>query len=99
MVRTIPRPPKDDDQYRYQEQEQVVKIELKCRVKPPKIYVLINQDHPLFIGKFLASDARYEHTEVDNRVRSIENYLETTFSASNWRVPLVGRRAFEKKVL
>ncbi len=36
-VRTIPRHPKDVDQYRYQDHQQVVKIELKRRLKAMKV--------------------------------------------------------------
>jgi hypothetical protein len=65
---SFPCPPKDDDQYRYQDHQQVAKVELKRRVKPLKANELIDQDHPLFIDKFFSSEARYEHDEVGNRV-------------------------------
>src|SRR5262249_18669737 len=76
MVRTIPRPPKDDDQYRYQDHQQVVKIELKRRLKPLKVDVLIDQGHPLFIGKILGREARQKYDEVGNRLQYIEKHLE-----------------------
>jgi hypothetical protein len=60
-----------------------VKIELKRRVKPLKVNELINQNHPLFIGKFLGSEARYEHDEVGNRVRYIEKHSEPPLIPSN----------------
>ena len=63
----IPSPPKDDDQYRYQDHQQVVKIEFKRRVKPLKAHELIDQNHPLFTGKFLGREARHENGEVGNR--------------------------------
>jgi hypothetical protein len=65
----FPGPPKDDDQYRYQDHKQIVKVELKRRVKPLKADELIDQGHPLFISKFLNSEARYEDGEVGNRAQ------------------------------
>jgi len=53
-----------------------VKVELKRRVKPLKVNELINQNHPLFIGKFLGSEANYEDGEVDNRAQYAEKHLE-----------------------
>ena len=44
-----------------------MKIELKRRLKPLKVDVLIDQGHPLFIGKFLNSEASYEDGEVGDR--------------------------------
>src|SRR5882672_757103 len=79
----IPRPPKDDDQYRYQDHQQVVKVEFKSRVKPLKMNELIDQGHPLFIGKFLNSEASYEHGEVGNRVRYVEKHLEPPLISLN----------------
>ena len=67
MVRSFPCPPKDDDQYRYQEHQQFVKAEIKHRVEPLNMNELIDQGHPLFIGKFLNSEASYEDGEVGNR--------------------------------
>src|SRR5882672_9804919 len=64
----IPCPPKDDDQYRYQDHQQIVKVELKRRVKPLNANELIDQGHPLFLGKPLSSEARYEHGKVSDRV-------------------------------
>ena len=79
-VRTISRPPKDVDQYRYQDkQQQVVKIELKRHLKPLKVDELIDQGHPLFIGKFLGREARQKHDEVGNRLQYIEKHLEPSF--------------------
>jgi len=66
---SFPCPPKDDDQYRYQDHQQVVKVELKRHVKPLKANERADQGHPLFIGKFLNSEARYEHGEVGNRAQ------------------------------
>jgi hypothetical protein len=37
---------------------QVVKIELKRRLKPLKVDELIDQCHPLFISKFLGRETR-----------------------------------------
>jgi len=73
-VRPTPCPPKDDDQYCYQDHEQIVKVELKRRVKPLRVNELINQGNPLFIGKFLDSEARYEHGKVSNRIQYIEKH-------------------------
>ena len=78
-VRPFPCSPKDDDQHRYQDPQWIVKGELKRRVKPLKVNELINQNHPLFIGKFLGSEARYEHGEVGNRLQYIEKHLEPPF--------------------
>jgi hypothetical protein len=36
---------------------------------------LINQNHPLFIGKFLGSEARYEHGKISNRMQYIEKHF------------------------
>jgi hypothetical protein len=66
---SFPCPPKDDDQYRYQGHQQIAKVELKRRVKPLKTHVLTDQGHSLFTGKFLNSEARYEHDEVGNRAQ------------------------------
>src|SRR5262247_213156 len=83
-VRTISRPPKDVDQYRYQDkQQQVVKIELKRHLKPLKVDELIDQGHPLFIGKFLGREARQKHDEVGNRLQYIEKHLEPPLISSN----------------
>jgi len=84
-VRSFPFPPKYDDQHRYQDHQQIVKVELKRRVKPLKANELINQNHPLFIGKFLGSEARYEHDEVGNRVRYIEKHSEPPLIPSNYQ--------------
>jgi hypothetical protein len=65
----FPGPPKDDDQYRYQDHKQIVKVELKRRVKPLKADELIDQGHSLFISKFLHSEARYQDGEVGNRAQ------------------------------
>jgi hypothetical protein len=37
---------------------------------------LINQSHPLFIGKVLSREAGYEHGEVGNQARYAEKHLE-----------------------
>jgi hypothetical protein len=84
-VRPVPCPPKDDDQYCYQDHQQIVKVELKRRVNPLRVNELINQGNPLFIGKILGSEARYEHDEVDNCVRYIEKHLEPPLIPSNYR--------------
>jgi hypothetical protein len=52
-----------------------VKIELKRRLKPLKVDVLIDQGHPLFIGMFLGREARYEHGKVSNHMQYIEKHL------------------------
>src|SRR5215475_9849155 len=75
----IPCPPKDDDQYSHQDHQQVVKVEFKRRVNPLKANELINQGNPLFIGKPLSSEARYEHTKVSNRMQYIEKHLDPPF--------------------
>src|SRR4030095_15314967 len=74
---TCPAPgtTKDDDQYRYQDHQQIVKIELKRRLKPLELNELINQSHALFISKFLGNEARYERYEVGNRAQQIEKHL------------------------
>jgi hypothetical protein len=72
----IPSPPKDDDQYRYQDHQQIVKVELKRRVNPLKANELINQGNPLFIGKFLGREARYEHGKVSNHMQCMEKHME-----------------------
>jgi hypothetical protein len=64
-----PGPTKDDDQYRYQDHQQIVKIELKRRLKPLELNELINQSHALFISKFLGNEARCERYEVGNRAQ------------------------------
>src|SRR6266508_3321122 len=84
-VRTIPRPPKDVDQYRYQDQQQVVKIELKRRLKPLKLDELIDQGYPLFIGNFLGHEARQKHDEVGNRSQYIEKHLEPPLISSSYQ--------------
>jgi hypothetical protein len=83
MVRTIPRLPKDDDQYRYQDHEQVMKIELKRGLKPLKVDELIDQGHPLFVSKFLGLEARQKYDEVGNRLQYIEKHLEPPLVSSN----------------
>jgi hypothetical protein len=75
----VPGSPKDNDQYRYQDHQQIVKVELKRRVKPLKVNVLIDQDHPLFIGKLFRSEARYEHDEVGSRLQYIEKHSDPPF--------------------
>src|SRR6266508_5590712 len=84
-VRTIPRSPKDDDQHRYQDHEQVVKIELKCGLKPLKVDELIDQGHPLFIGKFLGREARQKHDELVNRLQYIEKHLEPPLISASYQ--------------
>jgi hypothetical protein len=68
-ARFIPCPPKDDDQYRYQDHQLVVKVEFKRRVKPLKAHELIDQNHPLFIVTFLGHEAHHENGEVGNRAQ------------------------------
>src|SRR5262245_5416382 len=84
-VCSIPCPPNDDDQDGYQDRQQVVKVELTRCVKPLKVDELINQNHPLFIGKFLGSEARHEHDEIDNRLRYIEKHLEPPLISSSYQ--------------
>jgi hypothetical protein len=60
-----------------------VKVEFKRRIKPMKVNVLIDQGHPLFIGKLLSSEARHEHNKVGNRVQQIENHLEPPLISLN----------------
>jgi hypothetical protein len=79
----IPCPPKDDDQYRHQYHQQIVKVELKRRLKPLKMAELIDQGHPLFIGKFLGREARQKHDEVGNRLQYIEKHLEPPLISSS----------------
>jgi len=62
-----------------------VKVELKRRVNPLKGDELINQNHPLFIGKFLGSEARYEHDKVSNRMHYIEKHLELPLIPTNYQ--------------
>jgi hypothetical protein len=76
MACSFPPPPEDDDQYRCQDHQQIVKIELTSRLKPIELNELINQGHPLFISKFLGSETRYEHDEVGNCAQWIEKHLE-----------------------
>jgi hypothetical protein len=38
-----------------------LRLALNRRVKPLKASELIDQDHPLFIGKFFSGEARLEH--------------------------------------
>ncbi len=68
-ARFIPCPPKDDDQYRYKDHQQVVKVEFKRHVNPLKAHELIDQNHPLFIGKFLCSETRHKNGEICNRAQ------------------------------
>jgi len=51
-----------------------VKVELERRVKLLRANELINQGNPLFIGKFLGSEAHYEHGKVSNRIQYIEKH-------------------------
>jgi hypothetical protein len=82
-ARFIPCPPKDDDQYRYQDHRQVVKVEFKRCVNPLKAHELINQNHPLFIVKFIGREARHENGEVGNRAQYIEKHLEPPLVSLN----------------
>ena len=75
-VRTIPRPPKDINQHNNQDHQQVVKIELKSRLKPLKVDELIDQGRPLFIGKILGHETRQKRYKVRNRLQYIEKHLE-----------------------
>jgi hypothetical protein len=84
-VRPFPCSPKDDDQYRYQDQQQVVKLELKCRIKALEANELTDQSHPLFIGKVLNREAGYEHREVGNHARYIEKHLEPPLISLNYQ--------------
>jgi hypothetical protein len=61
-----------------------VKIELKRRLKPLKVDKLIDQGHPLFIGKILGREARYEDGEVGNRLQYIEKHLEPPLISSSY---------------
>jgi hypothetical protein len=60
-----------------------VKVEFKRRVKPMKAHELIDQNHPLFIGKFLSREARHENGEVGNRAQQIEKHLEPPLISLN----------------
>jgi len=62
-----------------------VKIELKRRLKPLKVDQLIDQGHPLFIGKILSREAGYEHDEVGNRLQYIEKHLEPPLISSSYQ--------------
>lgn len=62
-------PPKNDDQYRCQDHQQVVKVEFKRRVSPMEAHELIDQNHPLLIGKFLGREACHENGEAGNRAQ------------------------------
>jgi hypothetical protein len=75
-VRPIPCPPKNDDQDRDQDHQQVVKIEFKRRIKPLKMNELADQDNPLLIGNFLGRETRYEHDGASNHVQYVEKHLE-----------------------
>ena len=46
---------------------------------------LIREYHYPGIGKFLGSEARYEHDEVDNCARYIEKHLDPPLIPSNYR--------------
>ena len=74
-VYPIPCPPIDDDQYRHQDHQRVVKVEIKHRIESMKANELIDQGHPLFIGKFLNNEASYEDGEVGNRAQYAEKHL------------------------
>ena len=82
-VGPIPRSPKNDDQDRDQDHQQIVKIEFKRRPESLKENGLINQSHSLFIGKILNPEARYEHYEVGNRVQKIEKHMEPPLVSLN----------------
>jgi hypothetical protein len=60
-----------------------VKIELKRRLKPLKVDELIDQGHPLFIGKLLGREARQKHDELGNRLQYIEKHLEPPLISLN----------------
>jgi len=62
-----------------------VKIGLKRRLKPLKVDELIDQGHPLFIGKFLGREARQKHDELGNRLQYIEKHLEPPLISSNYQ--------------
>jgi hypothetical protein len=79
----IPCPPKDDDQYHYHDRQQVVKVEFKRRVNPLEAHELIDQNHSLFIGKFLDCEARQKHDDVGDRMQYIEKHLEPPLISSN----------------
>jgi len=72
----LPRPPNNVDQYRYQDHQHVAKVEFKGRAEPLMVNELINQVHPLFIGKFLGRESRYEYDEISNCVQYVEKHLE-----------------------
>ena len=82
-VGPVPRPPKNDDQYRYQDNQQIVKVESKRCVKPLKVDELTDRGHPLFIGKFSGSEASYEDGEVGNQARYVEKHLEPPLISLN----------------
>ena len=52
-------------------------------VNPLKSHELINQNHPLFIVKFLGREARHENGEVGNRAQCIEKHLEPPLISLN----------------
>jgi len=91
-VYPIPCPPKDDDQYCYQDHQQIVEVELKRRVKPLNANELIDQGHPLFLGKLLSSEAGYEHNEVSDRFQYIEKRLPPPLIPSNYQYACGGCR-------
>ena len=62
-----------------------MKIELKRRLKPLKVDELIDQGHPLFIGKILGREARQKHDEVGNRLQYIEKHLEPPLISSSYQ--------------
>ena len=62
-----------------------MKVELKRRVKALKANELINQSHPLFIGKVLSREASYEHGKVSNRLQYIEKHLEPPLIPPNYQ--------------
>ncbi|MGH9769404.1 MAG: hypothetical protein ACREAB_18430 [Blastocatellia bacterium] len=61
-----------------------MKIEFKHRLNPLKVDELTNQNHPLFVGKVLGGEARYEHGEVGNHLQYIEKHLEPPLISSSY---------------
>lgn len=51
----------------------------------------INQGHPLLIGKFFSSEARYKHDEVGNHVQYIEKHLAPLISSGYEYARAAGR--------
>jgi hypothetical protein len=62
-----------------------MKVEIKHRIESMKANELIDQGHPLFIGKFLNNEASYEDGEVGNRAQYVEKHLEPPLILLSYR--------------